>query len=116
MKFNLTLLLSLIVVFMQSTWNEGLVSANDVTTDKVQTVEAGTLADEPIKSKEFVTIWGLFKAKMWQLFLVIDYWGLLRKDWEYMGYGIEWLKSLPVLNMAPNFFWYIILWYSFMAP
>ena len=53
---------------------------------------------------------------MWQLFLIIDYWGWLRKDWEYVQYARDWLKTLPVLNMFPNFMWYFITWYSLLCP
>ena len=115
MKYNLTLLLLCTVVILQSSSSDALVAASEAG-EKVGASAGKNSEEEPIKKREFITIWGLFKGKMWQLFLIIDYWGLLRKDWEYVCYVREYLKTLPVLNMFPNFMWYPITWYSLLCP
>lgn len=53
---------------------------------------------------------------MWKMFLLIDYWGMIRKDWEYVVQAREWLKTLPILKSFPNFMWYLITWYSLILP
>ena len=53
---------------------------------------------------------------LWKIAYVIgdhiDYFGILRKDWEYVKMAREWLKTLPVLRSLPSFMWPIITFYS----
>ena len=56
------------------------------------------------------------KEKMWKVFVIIDYFGFLRKDWEYVVKARDYLKTLPVFRSLPNFMWYLITWYSLLMP
>ena len=56
------------------------------------------------------------KDRAWIVFTYIDYFGLIRKDFNLICQARDYIHSFPYINMLPNWYMNLCSWYCLFIP